>query len=82
VGHICPVVGFDTIKKFVGLTHLIKPVLQERVISFFINMSKVLSTAIDNVKLFLNMLYNYFCTCMVDFTMHEKGTLMALKESY
>ena len=30
VGHICPVVGSDTMKKFVGLTHLIKQVLQER----------------------------------------------------
>jgi hypothetical protein len=32
VGHIRPVVGFDTMKKFVGLTHLIKPILQERVV--------------------------------------------------
>jgi hypothetical protein len=31
VGNIYPVVGFDTMKKFVGLTHLIKPVLQERI---------------------------------------------------
>ena len=31
VGHICPVVGSDTMKKFVNLTHLIKLVLQERV---------------------------------------------------
>ena len=30
VGYICPMVGSDTMKKFVGLTHLIKPVLQER----------------------------------------------------
>ena len=29
VGHICPVVGSDIMKKFMGLTHLIKPVLQE-----------------------------------------------------
>jgi hypothetical protein len=27
VGHIRSVVGFDTMKKFVSLTHLIKPVL-------------------------------------------------------
>jgi hypothetical protein len=32
VGHICPVIGSDTMKKFVGLTHLIKPILQERVV--------------------------------------------------
>jgi hypothetical protein len=32
VGHICPVVGSDTMNKFVGLTHLIKSVLQERVV--------------------------------------------------
>ena len=31
VGHIRPVVGSDTMKKFVGLTHFIKPVLQEKV---------------------------------------------------
>jgi hypothetical protein len=32
VGYIRLVVGSDTMKKFVGLTHLIKPVLQERVV--------------------------------------------------
>ena len=31
VGYIRPVVGSDTMKKFVGLTYFIKPVLQERV---------------------------------------------------
>jgi hypothetical protein len=38
------VVGFDTIKKFVGLTHLIKPVLQEKDgCPFFINMPRFYS---------------------------------------
>ena len=32
VGHICPVVGSDIVKKFVGLTHLIKPVLKKSVL--------------------------------------------------
>jgi hypothetical protein len=31
VGYICPVVGSDTMKKFVDLTHLIKSILQKRV---------------------------------------------------
>ena len=46
------VLNFDTMKKFVGLTHLIKPIQQKRVVHSFINMSKILST--DNVWLFLN----------------------------
>ena len=29
VGHTCLVVGSDTMKTFVGLPHLIKPVLQK-----------------------------------------------------
>ena len=30
VSHICPVIVYDTMKKFMNLTHLIKLVLQER----------------------------------------------------